>query len=101
MKRALKIILISLVSICVLAVAAVYVLLTQIDFNAYKESIVKIVYNATGRQLTIGDIQVKPSFNPVIEVQDVTFSNAEWSKTPTNGIGAIGRTRLCRNSTAA
>lgn len=56
-----------------LAVAAVYVLLTQIDFNAYKESIVKIVYNATGRQLTIGDIQVKPSFNPVIEVQDVTF----------------------------
>lgn len=54
MKRALKIILISLVSICVLAVAAVYVLLTQIDFNAYKESIVKIVYNATGRQLTIG-----------------------------------------------
>lgn len=83
MKRALKIILISLVSICVLAVAAVYVLLTQIDFNAYKESIVKIVYNATGRQLTIGDIQVKPSFNPVIEVQDVTFSNAEWSKTPT------------------
>lgn len=83
MKKALKIILISLVSICVLAVAAVYVLLTQIDFNAYKESIVKIVYNATGRQLTIGDIQVKPSFNPVIEVQDVTFSNAEWSKTPT------------------
>lgn len=62
-----------MVSICVLAVAAVYVLLTQIDFNAYKESIVKIVYNATGRQLTIGDIQVKPSFNPVIEVQDVTF----------------------------
>ena len=90
MKRALKIILISLVSICVLAVAAVYVLLTQIDFNAYKESIVKIVYNATGRQLTIGDIQVKPSFNPVIEVQDAD-----------NGIGAIGRTRLCRNSTAA
>ena len=100
MKKALKIILISLVSICVLAVAAVYVLLTQIDFNAYKESIVKIVYNATGRQLTIGDIQVKPSFNPVIEVQDVTFSNAEWSKTPTM-VSAQSVERLCRNSTAA
>ena len=43
MKRALKIILISLVSICVLAVAAVYVLLTQIDFNAYNCDGIKIL----------------------------------------------------------
>lgn len=41
MKRALKIILISLVSICVLAVAAVYVLLTQIDFTLIRKALLK------------------------------------------------------------
>ena len=82
MKRALKIMLISLLTVCVLMVFAVYVLLTQIDFNSYKEHIVKTVYNETGRRLTIGDIQVKLSLNPVVEIQNVTFSNAEWSKIP-------------------
>ncbi len=82
MKKLLKFILISVVSVCVLLVAAGYILLTQIDFNAYKNSIIKIVYEKTGRQLTMDDIQLKPSFNPVVEVKKVTFSNAEWAKSP-------------------
>lgn len=82
MKKLLKFILISVVSVCVLVVAAGYILLTQIDFNAYKNSIIKIVYEKTGRQLTMDNIQLKPSFNPILEVQKVTFSNAEWSKNP-------------------
>ncbi len=82
MKKLLKFILISVVSVCVLVVAAGYILLTQIDFNAYKNSIIKIVYEKTGRQLTMDNIQLKPSFNPIVEVQKVTFSNAEWAKNP-------------------
>lgn len=82
MKKFLKIALISVMCFFVLFFAVVYVLLTQIDFNAYRDNIVKIVRSATGRELTIGDIQVKPSFNPVIEVKNVTFSNAEWAKEP-------------------
>lgn len=80
MKKLLKFIFISIVSICVLVVAAGYILLTQIDFNAYKNSIIKIVYEKTGRQLTMDNIQLKPSFNPIVEVQNVTFSNAQWAK---------------------
>ena len=82
MKKLLKFILISVVSVCFLVVAAGYILLTQIDFNAYKNSIIKIVYEKTGRQLTMDNIQLKPSFNPIVEVQKVTFSNAEWAKNP-------------------
>lgn len=82
MKKLLKFILISVISVCVLVVAAGYILLTQIDFNAYKSSIIKIVYEKTGRQLTMDNIQLKPSFNPVVEVQNVTFSNAKWSQNP-------------------
>lgn len=82
MKKAIKIVLISVVSLCVIAFIAGYIALTQIDFNRYKELIVKTVRDTTGRELTIGDIQVKASFNPTIEVKNVTFSNAEWAKTP-------------------
>lgn len=82
MKKAIKIILISIISLCVIAFVAAYIALTQIDFNRYKETIVKVVRNTTGRELTIGDIQVKASFNPTIEVKNVTFSNAKWAKSP-------------------
>ena len=82
MKKFLKIVLVSVVSVCILLVAAGYILLTQIDFNAYKSSIIKIVYDKTGRQLTMDNIQLKPSFNPVVEVHNVTFSNANWAKNP-------------------
>ncbi len=82
MKKAIKIVLISVISLCVIAIVAGYIALTQIDFNRYKELIIKTVRNSTGRELTIGDIQVKASFNPTIEVKNVTFSNAQWAKNP-------------------
>lgn len=82
MKKAVKIILISVLGICGLAILAGYIALTQIDFNHYKNAIIKVVRNSTGRDLTIGDIQVKASFNPTVELRDVTFSNAKWAKAP-------------------
>ncbi len=82
MKKIFKIFFFSVIFLFLLVIAAVYVLLTQIDFNKYKEDIVKITYEQTGRKLTLGDIQVKFSFNPLIEVKNVTFANAEWAHNP-------------------
>ncbi len=82
MKKAIKIVLFSVIGLCAAAVVAGYIALTQIDFNRYKELIIKTVRSSTGRELTIGDIQVKASFNPTIEVKNVTFSNAQWANNP-------------------
>lgn len=82
MKKALKIVLISLVSLILVVMIAGYVILTHIDLNAYKETITKLVYNATGRQLTFGEAQIKPSFSPTIEIRDASLSNAAWAKQP-------------------
>ena len=75
MKKALKVILISIVCLCLLVIIGGYIALTQIDFNNYKTMISKSVFDATGRELVVGNIKVKPSFSPVIEISDVTFAN--------------------------
>ncbi len=82
MKKAIKILLISLVSLFLLVIVAGYVVLSQVDFNNYKTVIQKSVKESTGRDLAIGDIKVVASFNPTIEVKEVSFSNASWAKSP-------------------
>lgn len=52
------------------------VLLARLDPNAYKPDIVQAVKHATGRDLTLnGQITLKPSLWPTIQVNDVAFSN--------------------------
>lgn len=80
MKKIMKIVLISIFCLFAFVTIAGYVILTKVDFNAYKNQIVKIVKNATNRDLTIGNIKVTPSFNPKLEINDVTFSNASWAQ---------------------
>ncbi|MBO5441101.1 MAG: AsmA family protein, partial [Alphaproteobacteria bacterium] len=82
MKKALKIIFITAVCLCLVIIIGGYIALTQVDFNRYKGMIETTVYNATGRKLALGDVAVKPSFNPVIEVKDVSFANATWANNP-------------------
>ena len=82
MKKALKIIFVSLACLFLVVVVAGYIALTQIDFNNYKKMIIGVVKDATGRELKIGDIKVKPSFSPVVEIKEVAFSNANWAKNP-------------------
>lgn len=82
MIKALKIILVTVVCLVLLVIIGGYVALTQVDFNRYKGMITEAVYNATGRKLELGDIQVKPSFNPRVEVKNVSFSNAKWAENP-------------------
>ncbi len=82
MRKALKVILLSVVCLILIVGVGGYIALTQVDFNNYKALITKVVKKSTGRDLTIGDIKVGVSVVPVIEVRDVTFSNAKWAKNP-------------------
>ena len=56
MKKALKVILISIVCLCLLVIIGGYIALTQIDFNNYKTMISKSVFDATGRELVVGKL---------------------------------------------
>ena len=80
MKKLLKIVLITLCSLFLVICIAGYVILAHVDLNQYKGKIIELANKATGRELTIGDIRIKPSFSPTIELNKVTFSNADWSK---------------------
>ena len=90
MKKLLKVVLITLASLFIVICVAGYVILSYVDLNQYKGKISQIVNDATGRQLNIGEIKIKPSFSPTVELSQVTFSNAEWSKEPLMAsIGAV------------
>lgn len=82
MKKLFKWVLVSVFIIVVLIGVAGYMVLSNINFNNYKQTIAKAVYDATGRKIEIGNIQIKPSFIPVVELQDVSLANAEWAKEP-------------------
>ena len=90
MKKFIKIVLITFVSLFLIICVAGYVILSHIDLNQYKGKIIEIANNATGRELGIGDIKIKPSFSPTVELSQVTFSNAAWSKEPLMAsVGAV------------
>jgi len=82
MKKVLKFTLITLVSLVVIVLVGGYIVLKNIDLNQYKGMIEQKVVEATGRVLKIGNIEIKPSFNPKVRIEKVAFSNAEWSKNP-------------------
>ncbi|MCK4609114.1 MAG: AsmA family protein [Gammaproteobacteria bacterium] len=78
MKKALKILSIVIVAIAILFVIAVITVATLVNPNDFKGKISQIVYQQTGRQLTIaGDISW--SFFPWVgvKVHDVSLSNAK------------------------
>ena len=90
MKKLLKIVLITLVSLFIVVCVAGYIILSHVDLNKYKGTIIEMANKATGRELNIGDIKIKPSFSPTVELSQVTFSNAAWSKEPLMAsIGAV------------
>lgn len=81
--RILRYVLIGLGVLLVVAVAAIGIFLATFDANAYKPRIQQAVQDATGRALTLaGPISLRPSLRPTLEVEDVTFANAEWGSRP-------------------
>jgi uncharacterized protein involved in outer membrane biogenesis len=76
-------ILTGLVILVVGAAAAVFAIVNSIDFNAYKDLVTEQVKAATGRDLVLaGDVRVALSLTPRLEVDQVSFRNADWGSEP-------------------
>lgn len=80
MKKLIKFVLITLVCLVLLVGIAGYVVLKHVDLNKYKGVIETKVTAATGRKLTVGNIEIKASFSPTVELENVEFANAIWAK---------------------
>jgi uncharacterized protein involved in outer membrane biogenesis len=66
-----------------IAVVAIFIILSRLDFNALKPQAAKAVRKATGRNLTMeGDIRLKLGFSPTLAVENVSFENAPWGSRP-------------------
>ncbi len=69
----------AVVSVAVVAVTAALILL---DPNDYKGRLVEAVQDATGRRLTIGDLQLTKSLWPTLEASDISLSNLPGGSRP-------------------
>ena len=78
-----KKILISVALFGVVLIAAAYVILLNLDFNRYKPRIAQLVFDATGRRLTIeGNIDVALGVRPTLVAENVGLENASWGSQP-------------------
>jgi len=67
----------------VVLIATVYVIVLNLDFNRYKPQIAQLVYDATGRKLTIGgSIDIGLGIRPTLVVEDLSLENATWGLKP-------------------
>ena len=78
--------------IIALAIAG-YFFLKNFDLNKYKDYAEKVVYEQTGRKLTIaGDASIGISLIPTIVINDVSYANPEWAKNPQ--MAKVGRVEV-------
>ncbi len=69
--------------VAVILVAGIFVVLSTIDVNQYKDLVEEQAAAATGRTLTIeGDMDLSLSFTPAIVINGVRFQNADWGSRP-------------------
>jgi hypothetical protein len=70
-------------ALMVFCVSAVSVFLPFYDYNRLKPQISRLVFEATGRQLTInGNLEFKIGLEPTLIVSDIRFQNAAWGTRP-------------------
>jgi hypothetical protein len=63
--------------------AAMFAILQSVDFNSYKDLVAQQVKAATGRDLVLaGDVKVAVSLIPHLEIDQVSFRNADWGSEP-------------------
>jgi uncharacterized protein involved in outer membrane biogenesis len=78
-----KIVLGVLAGIILICFLVIIVVVSTYDYNKFKPMITGIAKKYTGRKLTIaGDIKVKISLSPTLELNQVSFQNAPWSADP-------------------
>ena len=59
-----------------------YIIVASYDYNKLKPRISRAVHEATGRELTLGDIKVGIGLRPSLEIEKVSFQNAPWGSRP-------------------
>lgn len=60
-----------------------YLIISSYHFNELKPRISKVVWELTGRELTLsGNVMLKIGFRPALVVEDVRFENASWGSRP-------------------
>jgi uncharacterized protein involved in outer membrane biogenesis len=75
-----KIILGVLAGIILACLLVIIVVVSTYNYNKFKPMITNIAKKYTGRKLTMaGDIKVKISLSPTLQVNNVSFQNAPWS----------------------
>ena len=73
-----------LVGLVILVIVALAGAIFTIDINQYKDQIVRLVKDNTGRNFNIsGNLKFAPSLIPTIAAEGVTFENASWSRQKT------------------
>jgi hypothetical protein len=64
-------------------IVAICAILLSYDFNYFKPQIVRMVNDATGRELSLsGDLELKIGLTPALVVEDVSFQNVQWGSRP-------------------
>lgn len=81
MNKVLKWVLGIISFVFIVVVIGVIIFISQFDLNKYKPQIERIVFEQTGRKLSLnGDISLKISLVPTVALKDATFENAPWAK---------------------
>lgn len=83
MKKLFNIIFTAVLTVILIITVGGYIFLKKFDLNSYKTSIEKIVYEQTGRKLTInGNAHLGISLIPTLVLDDISFANAAWGQQP-------------------
>ena len=80
MKKNLKWLLIVLSAVFLIGMISGLVFVYRFDLNTYKPQIEKIVFEHTGRKLSLGDIRLKISWTPTLRIKQISFADADWGK---------------------
>ncbi len=83
MKKLLKFVLWIILVLALIIFIAGFVFIKTFDLNKYKSYVEEIVYNQTGRKLSLkGEAGLKISLVPTVVLKDVSFENASWATEP-------------------
>ncbi|MCP3873852.1 MAG: AsmA family protein [Desulfobacteraceae bacterium] len=78
----LKKILAVITGLIVLLIIGLFILVSSYDFSDQVKKVADVVHTYTGRKLVIkGKTDLKLSLTPSLVLQDLSFANADWSKT--------------------
>jgi AsmA family protein len=65
-----------------LMIAGAFLVLSRYDCNELRPWIVETVRQATGRELTIGDLRLELGLSPAIVAKDLRLGNPDWASRP-------------------